>query len=93
VTQRVSWAEASARRLARNGLAAPLPDAGPADAVATMCGAHAQVLSLVDGTVAGVWHQRRSGRKIAVTVEPFRTLSKARRDQLDEQVTRVRGDP
>jgi len=26
---------------------------------------------LIDGTVAGVWHQRRSGRKIAVTVEPF----------------------
>jgi hypothetical protein len=48
VTRRISWAEASARRLARNGLSAPLPDAGPADAVATMCGAHAQVLSAAE---------------------------------------------
>jgi hypothetical protein len=44
---------------------------------------------LVDGTVAGVWHQRRSGRKIAVTVEPFGPLSRARRRELDAQVTRV----
>ncbi len=28
---------------------------------------------LVDGQVAGVWHQKRSGRRIAVTVEPLRT--------------------
>lgn len=29
---------------------------------------------LVDGTVAGVWHQRRSGRRLALTVEPFAPL-------------------
>jgi hypothetical protein len=44
---------------------------------------------LIDGTVAGVWHQRRSGRKLAVTVEPFRPLSKERRRELDRQVARV----
>jgi hypothetical protein len=48
MNRRISWAEASARRLARNGLSAPLPDAGPAGAVATMCGAHAQVLSAAE---------------------------------------------
>ncbi|MGW2557674.1 winged helix DNA-binding domain-containing protein [Streptomyces sp. NPDC001514] len=46
---------------------------------------------LVDGTVAGVWHQRRSGRRIAVTVEPItpRLLTAARRRDLEEQVERV----
>jgi hypothetical protein len=45
---------------------------------------------LVDGTVAGVWHQRRSGRRIAVTVEPIgKTLGAARRRELEEQVERV----
>jgi uncharacterized protein YukE len=44
---------------------------------------------LIDGTVAGVWHQRRSGRKIAVTVEPFGRLSAARRRALEAQVERV----
>jgi hypothetical protein len=28
---------------------------------------------LVDGVVGGVWHQRRSGRKLAITVEPLRS--------------------
>ena len=44
---------------------------------------------LVDGTVAGVWHQRRSGRKLHLTVEPFRPLTAAGRRQLDEQVQRI----
>jgi uncharacterized protein YukE len=44
---------------------------------------------LIDGTVAGVWHQRRSGRKVAVTVEPFGRLGAARRRALEEQVDRV----
>ena len=29
---------------------------------------------LVDGVVGGVWHQRRSGRKLVITVEPRRQL-------------------
>ena len=44
---------------------------------------------LVDGEVAGVWHQRRSGRKVAVTVEPLRRMSKARLADLDAQVARL----
>ena len=47
-----------------------------------------QVL-LVDGVVAGVWHQRRSGRKLDLTVEPLVPLPPARRRELDEQVERV----
>jgi hypothetical protein len=44
---------------------------------------------LVDGMVAGVWHQRRSGRKLAVTVEPLGRLTAAQRGELDDQVARV----
>jgi Winged helix DNA-binding domain len=44
---------------------------------------------LIDGVVAGVWHQRRSGRRTAITVEPLTRLSKARLRELDEQVERV----
>ncbi len=44
---------------------------------------------LVDGTVAGVWHQRRSGRRIALTVEPVGRLSAAHRRALDEQAERT----
>ncbi|MFI1780351.1 winged helix DNA-binding domain-containing protein [Streptomyces rubiginosohelvolus] len=44
---------------------------------------------LVDGMVAGVWHQRRSGRRIAVTVEPLKPLSGARLRDLEEQAERV----
>ncbi|MEU0568929.1 winged helix DNA-binding domain-containing protein [Nonomuraea sp. NPDC005983] len=44
---------------------------------------------LVDGVVAGVWHQRRSGTKIEVTVEPLRDLTPAQLRELDEQVERV----
>ena len=44
---------------------------------------------LMDGEVAGVWHQRRSGRKVSVTVEPLRRLSKARLADLDAQVARL----
>jgi hypothetical protein len=41
---------------------------------------------LVDGVVGGVWHQRRSGRRLAVTVEPLRDLTAGQRRQLDEEV-------
>jgi hypothetical protein len=44
---------------------------------------------LVAGLVAGVWHQRRSGRRIAVTVEPFTELTADRRDLLAAEVARV----
>ena len=44
---------------------------------------------LVDGVVGGVWHQRRSGHKIAITVEPLRELTTPQRRQLDEEVELV----
>jgi hypothetical protein len=44
---------------------------------------------LVDGVVGGVWHQRRSGRKLAITVEPLRELTARQRRQLDDEVDLV----
>lgn len=45
---------------------------------------------LVDGTVAGVWHQRRSGRRmIQLTVEPLAPLTARQRRALDDRVQRV----
>ncbi|MEV5567892.1 winged helix DNA-binding domain-containing protein [Streptomyces sp. NPDC052196] len=44
---------------------------------------------LIDGTVAGVWHQRRSGRRIHVTVEPLTPLGPAALAELDEEIERV----
>src|SRR5215216_3402613 len=44
---------------------------------------------LVDGVVAGVWHQRRSGRKLAITVEPLGELTATQRGQLDGEVELV----
>ncbi len=41
---------------------------------------------LVDGVVGGVWHQRRSGSKLAITVEPLRRLTAAQRRELDDEV-------
>jgi Winged helix DNA-binding domain len=41
---------------------------------------------LIDGVVGGVWHQRRSGRKLAVTVEPLRDLAASQLAQLDDEV-------
>jgi hypothetical protein len=44
---------------------------------------------LIDGTVAGVWHQRRSGRKLDITVEPLTLLTPSQRRELDDQVERI----
>ena len=44
---------------------------------------------LVDGVVGGVWHQRRSGRKLAITVEPLWELTATQRRQLDDEVELV----
>src|SRR6516164_7879494 len=44
---------------------------------------------LVDGVVGGVWHQRRSGRRLAITVEPLRELTAAQRRQLGDEVDLV----
>lgn len=44
---------------------------------------------LVDGVAGGVWHQRRFGRKLAITVEPLRELTSSQRRQLGEDVELV----
>jgi hypothetical protein len=44
---------------------------------------------LVDGIVAGVWHQKRSGRRLHVTVEPLHDLTAASLRALDDQVARL----
>jgi hypothetical protein len=46
---------------------------------------------LIDGVVGGVWHQRRSGRKLAITVEPLRELTARQRRELDDEVSLVAG--
>lgn len=44
---------------------------------------------LVDGLVGGVWHQRRSGSRLAITVEPLRPLTPAQGRALDDEVELV----
>jgi len=44
---------------------------------------------LIDGVVAGVWHRRRSGRRLHVTVEPLAPLTAAQRGALEAEVERV----
>jgi hypothetical protein len=44
---------------------------------------------LVDGVVGGVWHQRRSGRTLAITVEPLGELTARQRRELDEEAALV----
>ncbi|MEE2037078.1 winged helix DNA-binding domain-containing protein [Nocardiopsis sp. CT-R113] len=43
----------------------------------------------LDGLAAGIWHQRRSGRHLDVTVEALVPLSPARREAVAEQADRV----
>ena len=44
---------------------------------------------LIDGSVAGVWHLRRSARKIDITVEPLNELTTGQRREIDHQVERI----
>ena len=44
---------------------------------------------LINGVVAGVWNQRRSGRNLDITVEPLVKLSAAQRKELHDQVERI----
>jgi hypothetical protein len=44
---------------------------------------------LIDGVVAGVWHQRRSGQRIDITVEVLATPTRAQLAELDAQAERV----
>lgn len=44
---------------------------------------------LVDGVVGGVWHQRRSGRTLEITVEPIERLTAKQRRELDDEAELV----
>jgi len=44
---------------------------------------------LVDGVVGGVWHQRRSGRGLAITVEPLGEPTAGQRRELEDEVELV----
>ncbi|HET6315478.1 MAG TPA: winged helix DNA-binding domain-containing protein [Chloroflexota bacterium] len=44
---------------------------------------------LINGVVGGVWHQRRSGRTLAITVEPLSELTATQRRELDDEVALV----
>jgi hypothetical protein len=44
---------------------------------------------LIDGVVAGVWHSKRSGARVAITVEPLERLTKRHRSELEAQAERV----
>ena len=39
--------------------------------------------------VGGVWHQRRSARRLAITVEPLHELTTRQRRELDVEVALV----
>lgn len=45
---------------------------------------------VIDGIVGGVWHQRRAGRRLDITVEPMQPLTLAQRRELDGQMERIR---
>jgi hypothetical protein len=51
-TPELSWAQVSARRLEQHGLSAPLPRADPAGVAAAICGAHAQMISAAELSLA-----------------------------------------
>lgn len=46
-------------------------------------------LLLVDGIVAGVWHQKKAGRTLHITVEVIGTLNRRRRKLLEAEVDRL----
>lgn len=46
-------------------------------------------LVLISGVVAGVWHHRRAGRRLDVTVELLTSLTSSQSGELEDQVQRV----
>ncbi|HEV3312258.1 MAG TPA: winged helix DNA-binding domain-containing protein [Chloroflexota bacterium] len=44
---------------------------------------------LVNGTVAGIWERKRSGARMALTIEPFGRLTTPQLDLLDQAANRV----
>ncbi len=52
-------------------------------------GAPAVSLVLADGIVAGTWRRRKRGKTVELEVEPFRRLTRAERQGLDDEAARV----
>lgn len=44
---------------------------------------------LIDGAVASVWQQKKTGSKVTITVEPLRTLTKRHLTLVETQVERI----
>ena len=44
---------------------------------------------LIDGVVGGVWHLRRSGKRVEITVEPLEPLSASRRRELEAEAATI----
>jgi hypothetical protein len=44
---------------------------------------------LLDGVVGGVWHQKRSGKRVVITVEPLARLTRGQLVALDAEVERI----
>ena len=44
---------------------------------------------LIDGEVAGVWHAKRSGSTLTITVEPVGLLTKKQRTLLEDEADRI----
>jgi hypothetical protein len=44
---------------------------------------------LIDGSVAGVWHLKRAGKRVAITVEPLDPIKTRQLRELDDQVSRI----
>ena len=65
------------------------PGAAAARALTTSGQAGNYPVLLIDGVVGGVWHQRRSGRRLALTVEPLRELTSSQLRQLDDEASLV----
>jgi hypothetical protein len=44
---------------------------------------------LIDGIVSGVWHQKKAGKKLKITVEPLKDLTTKQQKALDNEVQRI----
>jgi hypothetical protein len=69
------------------GLLFPGPAAGRALSRTGQAGA--RPVLLIDGTVGGIWHHRRSGRSLTITVEPFSELTAHQQRELSDQAARL----
>ena len=65
------------------------PDAAAARALTPSGQAGNYPVLLVDGVVGGVWHGRRSGRRVEITAEPLRELTTGQRRDLEADAALV----